>query len=304
MFEIEAAGSPARSAASTMEGTVPITPGRLTRPSGPSLEVLIRRPERPSGLPPVLLVHGAFTGAWCWEETWMHALGETGRLVAAVSLRGHGTSEGRAALPWTGLHDFAEDLALAIRAMPEPPVLVAHSIGGLLAQHLLTSILAGHLALRGLVLVGSLPPEGLALAGPQLGLSLWLEALAGQFGRTPDFDHHDAMFGTGIEPAVAAAYAARIGTDTFLTLCLGSFTSLAQAYIPLPVLPAWSIGLPTLVLHGSDDRLVDSAAAARTAVYHGADLDSIAGAGHCPMLGPRASVGAQVLNRWLDAQGL
>ncbi|KQT58485.1 hypothetical protein ASG52_21785 [Methylobacterium sp. Leaf456] len=296
MFEIEAAGLPARS-------TRPVA-GRLDRPFGPSLEFLTLGPERPSGGAPVLLLHGAFTGAWCWQESWMPALSASGRFAAALSLRGHGHSEGRAALPWTGLHDFAEDLIRAIRAMPAPPVLVAHSIGGLIAQHLLAAVAFGQVRLRGLVLVGSLPPEGLALVGPQLGLSLWLEALAGSPGRLPDVGHRDAMFGAGVEPAAAAAYAARIGTDMVLPLCLGSFASLAQAYVPLPVLPAWTLGLPTLVLHGSDDRLVDTAAASRTALYHGGTLERIAGAGHCPMLGHRSAAGARVLIDWLGNRGL
>ncbi len=304
MYEIEAPGPPARAGAPVRDATGSIEATRLTRPSGPSLEFLVHRPGGRSGAAPVLLVHGAFTGAWCWTENWLGALGGRGRLAAAVSLRGHGTSEGREALAWTGLHDFAADLTLAIRAMPEPPILVAHSIGGLIAQHLLAALPSGHVALRGLVLVGSLPPEGLALVGPQLGLSLGLQALAGRFGRTPDVGHRNAMFGAGIEPAMAAAYAARIGTDTLLTLCLNAFTSLTQAYLPLPVLPAWAVGLPTLVLHGSDDRLVDPTAAARTVLYHGADLRSITGAGHCPMLGPRAPAGAAALNRWLDERGL
>ena len=295
MFRTESAGPtrPARAGA---------CPERLARAGGPSLELLVHRPAAPSGRAPVLFLHGAFAGAWCWEEGWLGAVAGSGRHAAALSLRGHGGSEGREALWRTGLPDFADDLLLAIRAMPAPPVLVAHSIGGLLAQHLLAPALAGQVALRGLVLVGSLPPEGLALIGPWLGLTAWVEAAAGPagLGRAGRFDHPDAMFGIGIEPALAAAYAARLGTGSLMELCLGSFTSLAQAYVPLPVLPAAAAGLPALVLHGAEDRLVDSFAALRTALYHGAAFESVAGAGHCPMLGPQAEAAAAALLGWLD----
>ncbi len=304
MYEDETAGLPAGAGASASDASLAIEAQRLDRPSGPSLEFLIRRPERASGRPPVLLVHGAFTGAWCWEESWLHAIGRTGRLAAAVSLRGHGGSAMRDTLGSTSLQEFADDVLLAIKAMPEPPVLVAHSIGGLLAQHLLAAVPTGHVDLRGLVLVGSLPPEGLALIGPWLGLSFWCEALAGGLGRMPKFGRNDAMFGAGIDPAEAATYAARMGTDAFLQLCLGSFASLAQAYIPAPVLPAWLAGQPTLVLHGADDRLVDTVSAWRTALYHGADFETVPDAGHCPMLGPHADIGARAMIRWLDRRGL
>ncbi len=138
---------------------------RLAAAGAPDLELLEAGPEASDGVP-LLLVHGAFGGAWTWAEHLMPYLARRGRHVAAVSLRGHGSSEGRDALATTALSDFATDLRRAVAAMPAPPVLVGHSLGGLLAQRAL-----GGVAMRGLVLMGSLPPEGLAWIGPRMAVT-------------------------------------------------------------------------------------------------------------------------------------
>ncbi len=76
-------------------------------------------------------------------------------------------------------------MSLALAQWGEPPVLVGHSLGGLLAQRLL-----GRVPLRGLVMMASLPPEGLGMVGPRIAMTdagFWVEALAGSLlpGREP-----------------------------------------------------------------------------------------------------------------------
>lgn len=268
---------------------------RIDRRNGPSLEVLVCRPTGGTAGSPVLFLHGAFAGAWCWQESWLPHVGASGRFAAAVSLRGHGGSDGRDALRWTGLGEFLDDLTLAIDAMPSPPILVAHSLGGLLAQHLLGRVIAKSVILRGLVLVGSLPPEGLALMGPLLGVKTWLAALTGtlDLSRASSFADRFRQSGDGTWNATMAAAHAWSTGDV-------AFTALSQAMVPFPVPPAWSANLPTLVLHGDDDALIDDATSARTAAYHGAPLVRIPQAGHYPMLGRHATAGVDALLRWIE----
>ena len=44
---------------------------------------------------PLLFVHGAYVGAWCWAEHFLGWFGAQGFPAFAVSLRGHGKSSGR-----------------------------------------------------------------------------------------------------------------------------------------------------------------------------------------------------------------
>src|SRR3954449_12395377 len=75
----------------------PIRARMLARPDrGPALEFLEAGPEGPPAGAPILFIHGAFGGAWMWREIFMPYFARRGRAVAALSLRGHGASEGRA----------------------------------------------------------------------------------------------------------------------------------------------------------------------------------------------------------------
>lgn len=80
---------------------------------------------------PILLVHGAYHGAWCWEK-WMQRLSEDGRRVYALDLRGHGGLEPDGEFVRAGMAEMVEDIALAIDSIPSRPIVVGHSVGGLL----------------------------------------------------------------------------------------------------------------------------------------------------------------------------
>jgi pimeloyl-ACP methyl ester carboxylesterase len=75
---------------------------------------------------PVLLVHGAWHGAWCWEPV-VAALSERGVPALAIDLPGHGDDTGAL----TDLHGDAEEVCDALDRFDEPVVLVGHSYGGI-----------------------------------------------------------------------------------------------------------------------------------------------------------------------------
>lgn len=74
---------------------------------------------------PVLLVHGAWSGAWCWARL-QCALDRLGLASHTIDLPGHGASP----LPLGDLAGDAESVAAAARALGPDVVLVGHSYGG------------------------------------------------------------------------------------------------------------------------------------------------------------------------------
>ena len=75
-----------------------------------------------------VLVHGAWHGAWCWEQV-EHHLGEVGAASVAVDLPGRqGDPPSVAQLT---LESYVDQVVAAIETSPEPVVLVGHSLGGL-----------------------------------------------------------------------------------------------------------------------------------------------------------------------------
>jgi len=99
----------------------------------------------------VLLVHGAWHGPWCWDNFAAHLTGR-GHDVRAVRLRGHDQRPGRL---WHRFRSYVDDLVDAAAEFPEPPVVVGHSLGGLVVQ----KYLEGHPA-PAAVLMASIPSSG------------------------------------------------------------------------------------------------------------------------------------------------
>ena len=100
------------------------------------LEILSEKPKGSPKKTPVLFVHGAWHGAWCWEN-FLAYFAENGYPAYAVSLRGHGNSERPSRFSWTRIADYVEDVAAAVDRIPGDPVLVGHSMGGLVVQKFL-----------------------------------------------------------------------------------------------------------------------------------------------------------------------
>lgn len=125
------------------------------------LEIINRKPEANSRETPILFVHGAWHAAWCWEEHFLPYFAQRGYDAYAVSLRGHGNSPVPKRLNWVSTAAYVDDVAEAAKQLPVPPIVVGHSMGGLVVQKYLEK----YHAPAG-VLLASAPPR------PILGTTL------------------------------------------------------------------------------------------------------------------------------------
>lgn len=266
------------------------------QPSAPALEISEEGEPGAGGKTPILCLHGAFGGAWMWAEHFLPALGHLGRHAAALSLRGHGRSHGREALSRATLSDYSADVIRAVDAFDEPPIILAHSLGALLAQRLL-----GQRDFRALVLLAPLPPDGMMLITPRLLMTaphVWLEIWSALSG-----DHAVAL--THVRDTVFSDRLSPTDVDRYLSLMVVEGRSaLLECHVPLPVAPAFVFGVPTLVVEAGNDRLVPQDAALRTSLYHRADHRFVEGASHLLHLEPGAEDLARDVVTWLEERGL
>lgn len=98
---------------------------------------------------PVLLVHGAWHGAWCWERV-LGPLRDAGMDPHTIDLPGHGDSPA----PLGDLHGDADAVKRELDEIGEPTVLVGHSYGGMVITEA-----ASHPLVRTLVYVCAFLPE-------------------------------------------------------------------------------------------------------------------------------------------------
>lgn len=138
----------------------------------------------------VMLLHGAFVGGWVFEKL-RGRLQREGWRTHAPDLPLHGPD--RAGLPpdpglhRLGLRDYRRHLEDEIARLPQKPVLIGHSLGGLLAQQLAARDLC-----RGAILLAPVAPWGVlprtrAELNGAFGL-LWKGGDIWHKGLPPDFD--------------------------------------------------------------------------------------------------------------------
>jgi alpha-beta hydrolase superfamily lysophospholipase len=122
------------------------------------LEIISQKSTTPLHSSPILMVHGAWHSAAAWQKTFMPYFAEKGYQVYAVSLRGHGQSEGK--VRWQSAKNYVADVRQAITQIEQEtghsPVIIGHSMGGYITQKYLEK----YEAPAG-VLLASLPTRGL-----------------------------------------------------------------------------------------------------------------------------------------------
>lgn len=259
----------------------------------PELEVLVRRAARPNGLPPLLFVHGAHMGAWCWDEHFMAHFAAAGFDCRAVSLRGHGRSRGRESLDLYGVADYVEDVAHAGIDLARAPVVVGHSMGAVVALHYARTHGAA-----ALVLIGSVPPEGLLAAS--LALCWRAPGLYAQFvlvqsgqGHLADFRRlSSALFAEDMPFDVAFGHFSRMGRESSRVFAELSWPHVCDVRAPADV--------PVAVLGGCQDGLFPETAARAVARRHGVEARLCPGLGHTLMLDPQWRTAADWIAGWIE----
>jgi len=197
--------------------------------------------------PPLLFVHGLAHGAWCFAEHWLPAAAAEGFPAYAVSLRGHGGSGGSRRLGRTLMRDYVHDVLQVIATLPQPPVMVGHSMGALIAQ-----LVADRYQPRGLALLTPAPLSG---AGPILANLVRdrpVDALQVLAGGTLPLRAGDLF--VGLDRATADRYVDRLGREGPLVQY--------QLLIPRRIGP---VRTPVLVAGVRGDRVVPRWAVLQTA---------------------------------------
>jgi len=121
-----------------------------------TIEHIIQLPATRTHKTPLLFQHGAWHGAWCWQQ-WMDYFSSLGYEVHAISLPGHGNSStNKGHINFYTFKDYVQTLAAEVETISPRPVVIGHSLGGAILQKYLES----H-QLPGAVLLATLPANGL-----------------------------------------------------------------------------------------------------------------------------------------------
>lgn len=260
------------------------------------LEVITQEPTTAARTTPVLFVHGMWHAAWCWKEHFLPYFAGHGYKSHALSLRGHGASDCHERLRWTPLADFVSDVAQVVDQLESPPVLVGHSMGGMVVQKYLES----H-QVPAAVLLGSAPPKGLMAATqrvarrhPLVFLKVNLTFSMLHNISTPEL-YKEAFFSPSIPETLLTKYHAQVQDESFR-----AYMDMMMLNLPQPK----KINTPMLVIGASDDNMIISSEVEATAKAYNTRAEFFSDIGHAMMLDIGWQVVADRVLEWFNEQGL
>lgn len=260
------------------------------------LELRKKSPKHGGYKTPLLFVHGAWHGAWCWDEYYLDWFARQGYAAHALSLRGHGHSEGADKLRWSSLDDFVADVAQVAGGLDEAPVVIGHSMGGLVVQ----KYLAAH-AVPAAVLLASVPPQGilsatlkmarrhpLLFAKANSSLSLYPLVSTAELAR-------ELFFSSTMPKADVQRYAEQLGDESYR-----AFLDMLGLSLPRPR----RLGAPLLVLGGIEDAIFTIEQVRATARAYHTEAELFSGMAHDMMLEPGWKKVAQRIVKFLADQDI
>jgi pimeloyl-ACP methyl ester carboxylesterase len=251
------------------------------------LTVAVQRPETPGRKAPVLLIHGMFGGAWYWEG-YQNLLARHGYESHAINLRGHHGSRSVRDIGKVPVKAFVADTLEVARTLRNP-IVVGHSMGGLIAQKLAESG-----GCKGLVLLAAAPPR-------------WIPVLSWLLLRT-EIKYARELFGwTALLPAREDADALMFNRtpladrDRFYSRLIpeSGRAGFDMAFGVVGV-SAQRVTAPVLVVTGTDDQFVVPRVARALARKYRATLREYDSFAHHIMTEPGWERPAGEIIEWMD----
>jgi pimeloyl-ACP methyl ester carboxylesterase len=241
---------------------------------------------------PLVFVHGAWHASWCWEENFIPFFVNEGFVCHVFDFRGHGQSEGREALHSFHLRDYAEDLGQVVGTAKEKPVLVAHSMGGLVAQ-----LCAQDHDVAGLVLLAPVPVSGVGYGYARAHPLPFLKFLLTRKGKamiSGEKLSKSLFFSQNISDDLLRKYYGELQDESFRALFENGR---GIGWKPLRSNP------PLLIAEARRDAVISRKRLAKTAKLYGTDLARLDDLAHDVMLDVEWRKCAELVKTWLTNNG-
>ncbi len=258
-----------------------------------NLEVISRKPKGKTRAAPLLFVHGAYGGAWIWDQHFLPYFAEHGYESHALSLRGHGESAGWEQVGVARLRQYVADIEQVAATLDRPPVVIGHSMGGMVVQ----KYIHDHEA-PAAVLMASVPPHG--LAGSLLGMAFGNPGLFVDMAKMQIFGPA-VSDGDSVRRALFSDETSQETIDKMLHRLQGESTMVIVDLLGLDLPPsAPTLDVPVLVLGAENDSFVFRGALEATAKMYRTRPVVFPRMAHAMMLEHGWERVAKTMADWLD----
>jgi pimeloyl-ACP methyl ester carboxylesterase len=237
--------------------------------------------------PRLLFVHGFFGRAIAFVPM-MEQLEREGHRCVAIDLRGHGDSPLDKPLGKVSMQDYADDVEAVSRELGNP-IIIGHSMGGILAQ-----MVAERGVGRGIVLLSPAPPRGIPLMSIKLAIaqSRYMPAILSSRTVVP---------GRADLRALVVNRIPKTEQEMILDMLVPDSGRAAREMSVLGVpIDRTRVKVPTLVIGGEDDRFIPWRRYARVAKRYAAPFLLAPGRGHMLIIEPKYEEICRWISEWID----
>jgi pimeloyl-ACP methyl ester carboxylesterase len=259
----------------------------MTSRAAPTYHLDTIRADKPSR-PNVLCIPGLFAGTWVFEGL-LPLLAARGHNASALGVRGHPPLPPLPDIGKQTISDFYHDAADAARTL-DRPIVIGHSMGGLIAL-----MLAANGFARAAVLMSPAPTRGIPALSVAIAtrMARYLPALLFSRPYLPIDEHFDTLTLNMVPAAQRAAVRARFTPD--------SGRASRDIALGVHAIPPEQVRVPLFVVGAEYDRFIPLGTSRRMATKYGAQLHVAKGHGHFLLAEPGWQSEAKVILDWIDA---
>lgn len=243
--------------------------------------------------PALLFIHGAWHGAWCWEENFLPYFSAKGFECYAFDLPLHGAEQKPTGINELRISDYVRRLKKVVAQIGKPVILIGHSMGGYTVQNYLV-----HHDCAGAVLMTSVPGipawrlfRTLVKRDAIAMLKTVLQFDLSQLIATKD-KIHQALFSKDFAKEKVEKYAEKLGPESFKVML---FDFLAKT-IP----QRKNLDYPLLVQCAENDELVTIEENKYTARWQKGEFQFFKEIAHDVMLEEKWQVVADGILKWIN----
>jgi len=238
----------------------------------------------------ILFVHGMWAGSWMWDN-YMKFFSNQGYDCYALNLRGRPDSIPVHDRGKISIYDYVADVK-AVAEMLKKPIIVGHSMGGLLTQKV-----AELTAPEAVVLIGPAPPAGILMMGG------WIHFAMGLFYSI------DIVIGNSILPNIFFVRHLLMNNmpetlqgSIYDQLVSESSRAAQEIIFPGVSVDASKVTCPMLVIASRQDQATPFSTIQRIVDKYACDLKTYTTFGHLIIAETGWEEPAKAISEWLDAK--
>ncbi|GEM_PF-432465 len=260
------------------------------------INLIKAKPKIPKKNQPTLVfVHGAWHGAWCWQEHFIPFFTKNGYECYTFDLPNHGANKDQKGINQYRITDYLNHLELVLAQINKPVVLIGHSMGGYIIQKYLEKA-----DCAAAILMMSVPGKPIWRLFFRILLNQPLTML--KTVATFDLFHlvnskkkaAKLLFSEKLSTVKKEIYFKKLGTESFQVMVFDFLLS--------KIKKRKNLAVPMLVQSAEKDNIVSVRETKQTRRFQQTDYQFFKNLSHDAMLDPKWILPARGILNWLGKQ--